>query len=180
MTDTDDRTLVAAVIERGDERAFAALYTRHTPALYGLALRLTNGRDADAEDVVHDAWVRAFERFAEFEWRSALATWLCAFVVRRWREVTRQQSRGDELPIDDAGLSADDRRLEGTFDRLLLEQAIAGLAAGYREVLVLHDVHGYTHEEIGALLDIQAGTSKSQLARARRAIRTTLGAREGA
>ncbi|HSJ12837.1 MAG TPA: RNA polymerase sigma factor [Longimicrobiales bacterium] len=180
MTDTDDRTLVAAVIERGDERAFAALYTRHTPALYGLALRLTNGRDADAEDVVHDAWVRAAERLAEFEWRSALATWLCGFVVRRWREVARQQSRGNELPIDDAGLSADDRRLEGTFDRLLLEQAIAGLAAGYREVLVLHDVHGYTHEEIGALLDIETGTSKSQLARARRAIRTTLGAREGA
>jgi len=180
MTADDDRALVTAVIQRGDEHAFAALYTRHTPALYNLALRLTGGRDADAEDVVHEAWVRAVERFAQFEWRSALSTWLCGFVVRRWREVARQQNRGDELPIDDAGLSADDRRLEGTFDRLLLEQAITGLAAGYREVLVLHDVHGYTHDEIGAMLGIQAGTSKSQLARARRALRITLGAREGA
>jgi RNA polymerase sigma-70 factor (ECF subfamily) len=179
MPAADDRALVTAVIQRGDEHAFAALYTRHTPALYGLALRLTGGQHADAEDVVHEAWVRAVERFAEFEWRSALPTWLCGFVVRRWRELTRQRSYGDEIRIDDAGLSADDRKLVGTFDRLVLEQVVAGLAAGYREVLVLHDVYGYTHDEIGTMLGIQAGTSKSQLARARRALRTALGALEG-
>lgn len=179
MTPDDDQALVEAVLQRGDERAFTVLYGRHTPVLYGLALRLTGGRDADAEDVVHDAWVRAAERLGEFEWRSALATWLSGFVVRRWREVARQRSRRDEIPIDDAGLSVDDRRLEGTFDRLVLEQAVAALAAGYREVLVLHDVYGYTHDEIAAMLGVETGTSKSQLSRARRALRMALGTGEG-
>lgn len=179
MRESDDRTLVDDVLQRGDERAFAVLYARHTPVLFGLALRLASGRDGDAEDVVHDAWVRAVQRLAEFEWRSALATWLCGFVVRRWRELAREQGRRDEVPIDDAKLSVQDPTLEGTFDRLVLEQAIAALSAGYREVLLLHDVYGYTHAEIGAMLGVEAGTSKSQLARARRALRITLDESEG-
>ena len=176
----DDRALVDRVTRHGDERAFAALYARHTPALYGLALRLAGGADADAQDVVHDAWVRAVPRFAEFEWRSALSTWLSGFIVRRWRELTRQQRREESAPIDDDAVGFDDTELEGTFDRLMLERAVAGLAPGYRAVLVLHDVHGYTHDEIGRLLGIQDGTSKSQLARARRALRSALGTVEGA
>ncbi len=180
MSETDDRALVDDLLHRGDERAFAVLYARHTPVLFGLALRLSGGRDGEAQDVVHDAWVRAVERLATFEWRSELATWLCGFVVLRWRELAREQGRRDEVPIDDAGLSAEDRRLEGTFDRLVLEQAVAGLAAGYREVLLLHDVYGYTHAEIGTMLGVEAGTSKSQLARARRALRIALDESEGA
>jgi RNA polymerase sigma-70 factor, ECF subfamily len=176
----EDRVLVDAVMQRGDEHAFAVLYARHTPSLYGLALRLSGGDDADAQDVVHDAWVRAVARFAEFEWRSALATWLCGFVVLRWRELARQRRHEDVTSLDDDAAGSDDRYLEGTFDRLMLEQAVARLAAGYREVLVLHDVHGYTHNEIGTLLGIDAGTSKSQLSRARRALRNALGVREGA
>ncbi|MGH8721729.1 MAG: RNA polymerase sigma factor [Burkholderiales bacterium] len=179
MTETDDRALVNAALARGDEGAFSALYARHTPALYGLALRLTGGDHADAQDVVHDAWVRAVERLGEFEWRSALRTWLSGFVVRRWRELARARRREASVPLADAPVGVDDRKLQGTFDRVLLEQAVAGLAPGYREVLVLHDVHGYTHEEIGALLGIEAGTSKSQLARARSALRAALGPREG-
>lgn len=180
MTATDDRDLVDRVIRNGDERAFAALYAHHTPALYGLALRLAGGADADAQDIVHDVWVRAASRFAEFEWRSALATWLSGFVVRRWRELARQQHREGSAPIDDDVVGFEDTELEGTFDRMMLERAVAGLAPGYRAVLVLHDVHGYTHDEIGTLLGIQDGTSKSQLARARRALRSALGTVEGA
>jgi RNA polymerase sigma-70 factor (ECF subfamily) len=180
MTEASDRALVEQLLRRGDERAFAVLYSRHTPRLYGLALRLAAGQEADAQDVVHDAWIRAVERLQEFEWRSALATWLGGFVVRRWREISRQRGRRDEVPLDDAGLPLDDPMLNGTVDRIVLEQAVTALADGYREVLLLHDVYGYTHAEIGELLGIQAGTSKSQLARARRAMRNALAAREGA
>lgn len=176
----DDRVLVDAVVRRGDERAFTTLYARHTPALYGLALRLTGGDDTDAQDIVHDAWVRAVARFTGFEWRSALSTWLCGFIVLRWREMDKQRRRENDTSFDDDAVGVDDRQLEGTFDRVVLEQAVARLAAGYREVLVLHDVHGYTHDEIGALLGIDAGTSRSQLSRARRALRNALGVREGA
>lgn len=184
MTGSDDRRLVDAVARRGDARAFRTLYERHTPAMYGLALRLSAGAGADAEDVVHDAWIRAVERFDTFEWRSALRSWLCGFVVHRWREVRR--TRGREASATEAAgrrpaePSAPDARLDATADRVDLERAVRRLADGYREVLVLHDIHGFNHEEIGALLGIEAGTSKSQLSRARHRLRQSLNESGGA
>jgi len=165
---------VNAVLSRGDERAFGVLYDRHTPALYKLALRLTGGHEPEAAEIVHDAWVKAMDKLGTFEWRSALRSWLGSCVVNRWREVNRAAARTAGPSLDDAPLAAEDKALEGTCDRLDLERAIAALAAGYREVFVLHDVEGYTHEEIGALLGIEAGTSKSQLSRARRELRKGL------
>jgi RNA polymerase sigma-70 factor (ECF subfamily) len=157
-----------------NERAFAALYDEHTPALYGLALRLAGGNARDAEDIVHEAWMRAVGRLADFAGRSALRTWLCGFVVNCWREMVRR--RGDrEWPLDEAPEpGAEDGELTGTFDRLELERGLQALAPGYREVLVLHDVEGYSHEEIAVLRGVAIGTSKSQLARARRALRRML------
>jgi RNA polymerase sigma-70 factor (ECF subfamily) len=175
----EDGALVRAVLRRGDERAFTALYDRHTGALYGLALRLLGGDTADAEDVVHDAWIRAAARLDTFAGRSSLRTWLCGIVVNCVRERTRARGRDEPLPEDDRAPAADDAELTGTFDRIELQRALAGLAAGYREVVVLHDVEGYTHEEIGELLGVTAGTSKSQLARGRRALRRALGAPGG-
>ncbi|HEU5261484.1 MAG TPA: RNA polymerase sigma factor [Gemmatimonadales bacterium] len=180
MTGPDDRALVAAVRDHGDERAFTTLYRRHTPALYALALRLTGAVEVDAQEVVHDAWVRAVERLAQFEWRAALRTWLCGIMIRRWRELLRERGRRDVVPLEESPLPVEDQALRGTFDRLELERAVADLPPGYREVFVLHDIEGYTHDEIGALLGIQAGTSKSQLAHARRALRRMLDAPEGA
>ena len=173
MTSVDDRLLVDAVVQRGDERAFASLYDRHTPALYRLALRLTGGSPADAEDITHDAWVRAVERLATFEWRAALRTWLSAFVIRCAHERDRVGTRNVQ-PVEELALGTDDAALRGSYERLDLERAIAGLADGFRQVFVLHDVQGYTHEEIGDLLGIEPGTSKSQLFRARRALRRAL------
>lgn len=173
MTQDDDRLLVHAVVQRGDERAFASLYDRHTPALYRLALRLTGGSDADAEDITHDAWVRAVERLGTFEWRAALRTWLAAFVIRCAHERNRATTRA-VLPVEDLAAGAEDVALRDSYDRLDLERAIAGLADGFRQVFVLHDVQGYTHEEIADLLGIEPGTSKSQLSRARRALRRAL------
>ncbi len=173
MTQDDDRFLVDAVVQRGDERAFTSLYDRHTPALYRLALRLTGGSAADAEDVTHDAWVRAVERLPAFEWRAALRTWLAAFVIRCAHERNRAATRAAQ-GMDDLAAGADDVALRGSYDRLDLERAIAGLADGFRQVFVLHDVQGYTHEEIADLLGIEPGTSKSQLSRARRALRRAL------
>ena len=173
MTTPDDRLLVEAVVQRGDERAFTSLYDRHTPALYRLALRLTGGSAADAEDVTHDAWVRAVERLATFEWRAALRTWLSAFVIRCAHERDRAAARSAQ-PVEALAPGADDAALRGSYDRLDLERAIAGLADGFRQVFVLHDVQGYTHEEIADLLGIEPGTSKSQLFRARRALRRAL------
>ena len=173
MTQDDERVLVDAVVQRGDERAFASLYDRHTPALYRLALRLSGGSDADAQDITHDAWVRAVERFGTFEWRAALRTWLSSIVIRCAHERRRATTRSTP-GLEDFAAGAEDVVLQGSYDRLDLERAIAGLADGFRQVFVLHDVQGYTHEEIADLLDIEPGTSKSQLSRARRALRRAL------
>lgn len=180
MTSPEDRTLVEAVLSRGDQRAFAALYDRHTPALYGLALKLAAGDRAAADEVIQDAWIRASDRFARFEWRSELRTWLSGFVVNCAREVVRPfEKQGVALVEDDVELGSDDPGISGAFDRLDLERGLAALPPGYREVLVLHDIEGYAHDEIAELLHVATGTSKSQLTRARRALRRLLDGQGG-
>ncbi|HSA57310.1 MAG TPA: RNA polymerase sigma factor [Gemmatimonadaceae bacterium] len=172
MTDPgDERSLVSRLAEHGDSRAFGALYERHTTYLYRLALRLTGGDAELAGDLVHDAWVRAVSRLATFEWKASLRTWLAGFVVNVARE--RRRATRESIALE-SELAADDGPLDGTFDRVDLERALAALAPRYREVLILHDVEGYTHDDIAGLLGIDAGTSRSQLSRARAAMRRAL------
>ena len=167
----DDRELVARIVTRKDETAFRELYRRHTPALFGMATRLRGPADAPAEELVHDAWIRAAERFASFEWRSSLATWLIGILVNRVREAWRESARSSSDVAPAADQPAPEIPLD---DRIDLARAIALLPAGYRSVVVLHDIQGYPHREIADLLAIDVGTSKSQLARARRALRRWL------
>ena len=89
---SSDRELVERVTPSGDEEAFRLLYRRHTDVLYAVALRMT-AEHADAEDVVHDAWVRAADALGRFEWRSTLRTWLIGIVVNRVRELNRRDRR---------------------------------------------------------------------------------------
>jgi RNA polymerase sigma-70 factor (ECF subfamily) len=170
----DERGLIQAVVARGDQRAFETLYDRHTPILYALALRLAGGREPEAQDLVHDTWVRAVVRLQSFEGRSLLRTWLCGILVRCWREVARNGARTAIAPVEELPLGADDDELLGVVDRVDLERAISSLADGYREILVLHDIEGYTHQEIAEFLGVEPGTSKSQLSRARVLLRRAL------
>lgn len=167
-----DRRLVAALVRRRDDRAFSSLYERHTTYLYRFALRLTAGDEDEAQDLVHDAWVRAVQRLAGFEWKSQLRTWLAGFVVSLWRERQREVSR--DLALDDS-YTEPGEHWQDALHRVDVERALASIAPGFREVLVLHDIEGYTHEDIAVMLGVQPGTSKSQLARARAAMRRALG-----
>lgn len=148
------------------------MYERHSAYLYRFALRLTAGDDDVAQDLVHDAWVRAIQRLAQFEWRSRLRTWLAGFVLSLWRE--RQRETNHEIALADSQ-SSDSEPWREPLNRIDVERALASLAPGFREVLVLHDVEGYTHEDIAIMLGVQPGTSKSQLSRARAAMRRALG-----
>lgn len=170
MNAPDERSLVQQAIA-GDRAAHGALYDRHGSYLYRLALRLVAGDEAAAEDVTHDAWMRAFARLSEFQWRAKLRTWLAAFVVNAARERAR---RGAALVELSESIAGDDGPLENTYDRVDLQRALAALPPGYREVIVLHDIEGYTHGDIAELLGIDPGTSKSQLSRARSAMRRHL------
>ncbi len=146
--------------------------------MFALAIRQLAGEHDAAEDVVQEAWMRAAERWTEFRGQSARRTWLCGFVVRVAWELQRRAAASPAPQTDGAaltdGAAFGDERLRGVFERVDLERAIAALPPGFRAVLLLHDVEGYTHDEIAATLGIVAGTSKSQLARARQALRRAL------
>jgi RNA polymerase sigma-70 factor, ECF subfamily len=167
-----DRELAALIMERGDEAAFRLLYRRHTPAVYRFVLRLVGGDGEKAEDILQEAWLRAARGLEAFRWQSAFRSWLTGIALNRVRETARREKRSlveVEGDWDVAGDSLDPGQ------RIDLERALALLPPGFRTVLVLHDVEGFTHQEIGDCLGITDGTSKSQLHGARKAMRRLLG-----
>ena len=169
-----DRALVDAFVTARTEAAFDALYARHAPRMYGLARRLMAHAPHEADDVLQTAWMRAAPRLAAFRGESSLSTWLCGFVVNCCRERTQRGSRG--RVVTPSRVAAHDAALDASID---VHRALARLPPRYRAVLVLHDVEGHTHEEIGAMLGIAPGTSKSQLSRGRHVMRKLLAARAG-
>ena len=169
-----------ALAARGDRRAFERLYGAHVHRVFSLCARMVSDRDR-AEELTQDVFVRAWEKLAQFRGDSAFGTWLhrlAVNVVLNDRQAeSRRRSRhddgiddmdelafGDVRPVPQPGLSMD------------LEQAIAALPPGARKVFVLHDVEGYTHDEIGGMLGVTAGGCKAQLHRARMLLREALSA----
>ncbi len=172
VTAITDRQLVEAVLHYGEERAFRELYRRHTPRLLGFVGRFLGRTDAEAEDVAQETWLRACQALGRFRWDSGFSTWLLGIGVNVARDAIRRDARSIELDLEDfpdppGPMSIPD-------DRIDLERSIATLPDGYRMVLVLHDVEGMKHEDIARHLGITVGTSKSQLSRARGALRHLL------
>lgn len=166
-----DRALAEQVWRDRDERAFRTLYRRHTPALYQFVLRLLGGNETEAEDVLQEVWIRAVEGLADFRWEASLKSWISGIALNVCRRLFRRKERGwiTLTPGDEPAVEP-----QRNVELIDLESVIAGLADRYRTVLVLHDVEGFTHEEIGERLAIPVNTSKSQLSRARRALRAAL------
>lgn len=162
---------------RGDAAAERALYDAHVDRVYRLAYRMA-GSDDLAQDFTQDAFIRAFARLGGFRGDSAFSTWLhtiaVSVILNGLRKVKRFRQR--ETQLEDAGtIPGAQRRAEPDLKQRL-HAAIAELPEGYRTVFVMHDVEGYTHEEIGAALGVQPGTSKAQLFRARARLRGALSA----
>ena len=169
--EVSDRELAEALLLYGEEEAFRELYGRHTPRLFQFVLRMLGGVEIDAEDVVQETWIRATQRLGEFRWESSFSTWLTGIGLNLCRDLWRKRN-GRELDWDTVHepLAPNSQNEE----RVDLERAIGSLPSGYRAVLILHDVEGCTHEQIGQRLGIAAGTSKSQLSCARKAVRELL------
>ena len=139
-----DRALAERVLWDGDETAFRVLYRRHTASVYQFALRFLGGNEHDAEDVVQETWIRAMEKLGGFRWKSALRTWLTGIALNHCRSRFRRRDR-QWLEVKETDWVT---RESSVHHRLDLEQAVATLPPGYRAVLVLHDVEGFTHEEL--------------------------------
>jgi RNA polymerase sigma-70 factor (ECF subfamily) len=169
----DERQLIDRVLS-GDPSAERLFYDRHIDRVWRLAYRFTGDSDL-AQDVVQETFVRAFEKLGTFRGESALSTWVTAVATSTALNTLRKVKRfRGHVPLEDAEqLIQPGKRSEPDLkDRMAA--AIAELPQGYRTVFLMHDVEGYTHEEIGTALGVQSGTSKAQLFRARARLREAL------
>lgn len=165
----DDTELIAEV-RRGDRKAVRELYDRHAARIWAVVRRVV-GDEALAEDCAQEAWIRIYRALQGFRGDAKFSTWSHRIAVNAAIEGLRRHGRrgGREEPLD--RLPPVGARDDPTILGIALERAVEALPDGMREVLVLHDVEGYTHVEIGEALDIAAGTSRSQLFKARARLR---------
>jgi len=169
--------------QRGEETAFEALFNLHKRRVYCLCLRMI-GNTAEAEELTQEAFLQVFRKIHTFRGDSAFSTWLHRLsvntVLMRLRKKTitvtplEESVKGEEFDEPTKEFGAPDLALTGSIDRLQLERAIAQLPPGYKQAFVLHDVHGYEHHEIAAMLGTSIGNSKSQLHKARVRLRKLL------
>ena len=159
----------------GDEVAMRALWTRHAPHVDVVVRRLV-GHDADlAADIAQDVWIQIFRALPNFRGDAQFGTWAHRIAVNRTLNALRRTKRLAAIEVE---VQDDSASVEPEVERALLaasiEEAAARLSPGARTVFLLHDVEGFTHEEIASQLGITAGGSKSQLFKARAKLRVML------
>jgi RNA polymerase sigma-70 factor (ECF subfamily) len=170
----DDQELIGRVLA-GDSSAERALYDAHVDRVFRLVYRMAGDLDR-AQDYTQETFIRAFARLGEFRGEAALSTWLGSIAIsialNGLRKLRRLQDR--EVALDSVPLMGRMTPEAEPDLKVRLAQAIDGLPDGYRAVFVMHDVEGYTHEEIAYSLGVHPGTSKAQLFRARARLREAL------
>jgi RNA polymerase sigma-70 factor, ECF subfamily len=169
-----DQELIGRVLA-GDPGAERALYDAHVDRVFRLVYRIAGDLDR-AQDYTQETFIRAFDHLAEFRGEAALSTWLGSIAIsialNGLRKVRRLMDR--EVALDDNLTAGRSTRVADPDLKDRLAQAIDDLPEGYRVVFVMHDVEGYTHEEIASSLGVHPGTSKAQLFRARARLREAL------
>jgi RNA polymerase sigma-70 factor (ECF subfamily) len=176
----------------GDMNAFEELYRAHNHRVYNLCLRMTHNT-SDAEDLTQDVFVQLFRKLETFRGESSFSTWLHRLTVNEVLMHFRRRAARPQEVTDEGGLPNESRLPNGSrlpaqnllrtsvLDRISLNEALRNLSPGYRTVLIMHDLQGYDHAQIGQLLGVAIGTSKSQSHKARLKLRRLLrmGSRSG-
>ena len=169
---TDSATIRLAC--QGDERAMRLLWTQYAPVVDAVVRRLVGDAD-QAEDVAQEVWIQIFRALPTYRGDAQFSTWAHRIAVNRTLNALRRLRRLDKL---ETGIEEDSASVDHDGDRSILaatiDEAVQHLAPGARAVFLLHDVEGYTHEEIAAELGITSGGSKSQLFKARAKLRRLL------
>ena len=169
----DDAQLIAAC-RRGEARAMEMLYHQYKRRVFGMAHRIVGA--SDSEEVAQEVFVRVFRGLAAFRGDAALSTWIYRLTVNA--SLSHLARRGRRHEVGDEALSDLPAPPQAERDSALaarIEAALGQLPAGYRAILVLHDVEGLSHEECAAILECRVGTCKSQLHKARAKMRELLG-----
>ena len=170
-----DAALVARV-RAGDARAADWLLERYFRACRAVALAVT-GNEADADDACQEGFVQAIERIDDCRHPSRFGGWLLQIVRNRARNLVRRHAVRAAEPLElheVAGAGSAEAEVERNELRTLLLTALAELPEAQREVVLLHDLEGWTHEEIAGRLELPAGTVRSHLHHARRRLRRIL------
>lgn len=168
-----DLEIIQRAVE-GDERAMRQLWSLHAPRIDAVVRRLVGDPDT-AEDIAQEVWIQIFRALPTYRGDSRFTTWAHRIAVNRTlnalRSTRRIQANETEIEEDTASVEHDGERamLAATIDA-----AVQLLSPGARAVFVLHDVEGYTHEEIASEMGITSGGSKSQLFKARAKLRRLL------
>jgi RNA polymerase sigma-70 factor, ECF subfamily len=156
----------------GDMAAFEEIYTRHHRRVYSICLRMLQNA-SEAEDLTQDVFIQLYRKIGSFRGDSAFTTWLHRMTVNqvlmhfRKRNVKFEKTTEEgETPEQIVSGTANPERMR-IVDKIALDNAIAQLPEGYKNVFVLHDVEGFEHEEVARILGCSVGTSKSQLHKAR-------------
>ena len=168
-----DQVLIQRAIE-GDERALHDLWSRHSPHIDAVIRRLVGDPDL-AADVAQEVWIQIFRALPSYRGESQFGTWAHRIAVNRTLNALRRTRR---IAKSEADMEDDTVAVEHDSERALLaasiEEAANRLSPGARTVFMMHDVEGYTHEEIARELGITPGGSKSQLFKARAKLRRLL------
>ena len=162
--------------QAGDVDAFEKLYRENSGRIYALATRMA-GSPEEGEDLLQEIFLQAFRKMGTFKGDSAIGTWLYRLALNHCLDFVRsKQAKMGKMTetLDAEGSFEPAARLESPIARIDLERALAKLPPGCREVFVLHDVEGFDHKEVGQMLGIAEGTSKSQIFRARMKLRAML------
>jgi len=161
----------------GDREAFQRLYRLHVGRVHGAVYRLAGYDHARAEDLTQDAFVRAWQKLPDFRHESAFGTWLYRLAVNVALMDIRARGADPVSVLDDEQLPDPGQLPFCAAEREELQRAIGRLPPRARAVLVLHDIEGWRHDEIGRALGMAVGTSKAQLHRARGLLRKLVGER---
>jgi RNA polymerase sigma-70 factor (ECF subfamily) len=171
----DERHLIRRILA-GDAAAERELYNAHVDRVFRLAYRMT-GDSTQAEDLTQDTFIRAFDRLIDFRGEAPFAGWLhrvaTSVILTGLRKRKRLQSV--ESIRDDLEWAAGASPLSDLDLKRSLDRAVDGLDDNHRLVFVMHDMEGYTHQEIATAVDAPVGTIKARLSRARQKLRDALG-----
>jgi len=159
-----NKTIEVIETERqtGTDLTFEQLYETYRGRVFSTAYRMLSNR-ADAEDCTQDVFVKVFKKLGSFRGESAVSTWIYRIAVNACLDFRRRRRLRQAVSLDD-GMEVGSTPLSVS---RLIESCLPRMAEGYRQVFVLHDIQGLKHEEIGRILGITDGASKSQLHRAR-------------
>jgi RNA polymerase sigma-70 factor (ECF subfamily) len=165
---------VLAAAKRGDRRAHARLYELYATPAYTLARRMLGSKSL-AEDVLHDTFIEVIRGIHAYRGDAALGFWIKRIAINKCLAYFRSawEARRSDADVDTESLAVDHGG-RGLDDQVALERALDALPDVARAVVWLHDVEGYTHREIGRLMERTTSFSKSQLARAHERLRVLL------